>query len=441
MRAAVPSYVTAAFETAPPGHRYRLYLPAWNDKWLMEKGKKPKDGESSKKDVIAATAKALDKSGYPELAGRLVERQRAVARSLGDAVLTIDTRSTAPFVTGVGAEHPLETGFAFLDPYGAPYLPGSSVKGVLRRAAEELTLFEPGSGWTLADVWWLFGFDATSAFIGRGQMDAPAPAMETIAQEWRAAYDKACTTLTPEIARAFLDAAAGPKPELPAPWRDDPVGFLRSLGSNTVDAERHARALHLAGSLRFWDVIVVPPGNSLRVDIMNPHHWNYYLPEKRSTAEAPGDFRPPRPIFFLAIPPGARFTFFVELAGIGSLPQAIRERWRDLLRGAIEHACTYLGFGAKTAVGYGALEVEVPAERPSGPSALERLLKELEALPQARLHGAIGPLVRRALELTEPSDQREAAKAIVKKYTLKEARKKAKDKEEWKRILTLAEET
>jgi CRISPR-associated protein Cmr6 len=41
-------------------------------------------------------------------------------------------------VTGVGSEHPLENGFTFDRSIGAPYFPGSGVKGMCRAAARDL---------------------------------------------------------------------------------------------------------------------------------------------------------------------------------------------------------------------------------------------------------------------------------------------------------------
>ena len=43
-------------------------------------------------------------------------------------------------------EHPLENGFAFLQPYGLPYLAGSGVKGVLRQTARLLAENAFGEG-------------------------------------------------------------------------------------------------------------------------------------------------------------------------------------------------------------------------------------------------------------------------------------------------------
>lgn len=40
--------------------------------------------------------------------------------------------SDAPFVTGTGLPHPVENGFVFHHTYGVPYLPASSIKGMIR---------------------------------------------------------------------------------------------------------------------------------------------------------------------------------------------------------------------------------------------------------------------------------------------------------------------
>ena len=41
-------------------------------------------------------------------------------------------RTTSRFVTGLGRRHPVENGFAWHSTLGVPYLPGSSVKGMVR---------------------------------------------------------------------------------------------------------------------------------------------------------------------------------------------------------------------------------------------------------------------------------------------------------------------
>ena len=58
---------------------------------------------------------------------RLIDRRGGRA-----AVFTTESR----FVTGLGRSHPVENGFAWHPTLGTPYLPGSSVKGMVRSWAE-----------------------------------------------------------------------------------------------------------------------------------------------------------------------------------------------------------------------------------------------------------------------------------------------------------------
>ncbi|HEX7185879.1 MAG TPA: type III-B CRISPR module RAMP protein Cmr6 [Thermoanaerobaculia bacterium] len=67
-----------------------------------------------------------------ELEALLARREAALAQ-LG--VATVDLFTQTRLVVGLGLPHPTETGFLFDRLTGCPYLPGSSVKGLLRAAA------------------------------------------------------------------------------------------------------------------------------------------------------------------------------------------------------------------------------------------------------------------------------------------------------------------
>ena len=177
--AAVPHYLGQDFNEAPPGHRFGLYFDAWDRQWQIPDTEK----REALKRVIPLT------NGHRALLGGLRERQRALADAAGDSVWRLPAQSIAPFMTGLGNEHPLENGFAFLNPYGLPYLPGSGVKGVLRRAAEELALgfYGDTGGWDIASLWWLFGFEPNSVYL-IGPSDRMPPAQREEAQRWQDAY-------------------------------------------------------------------------------------------------------------------------------------------------------------------------------------------------------------------------------------------------------------
>lgn len=249
----------------------------------------------------------------------LVARQQlSSTSSCADALLSIEAIATAPFTTGLGNEHPLENGFAFLNPYGLPYLPGSGVKGVLRQAARELASGDWGDS---------TGWSADKTFV--------------------------LTAGRERILLSMIDVLFG----------------LESANGNTQ---------HVRGALSFWDVIPQIRGDSLMVDVMTPHQSHYYQPKREGKAgnsDTPHDSGQPNPISFLTVPPGSGFAFHVccDLAHLKQLaPElAVDGRWKTLLATAFEHAFAWLGFGAKTAVGYGAMQED--------PKAKERELARQQA--------------------------------------------------------------
>jgi CRISPR-associated protein Cmr6 len=131
---------------------------------------------------------------------------------------------------------------------------------------------------------------------------------------------------------------------------------------------------HVRGALGFWDVIPQIKSDSLVVEIMTPHQGHYYQqkPDRRSGGSVtPHESGQPNPISFLTVPPGSGFTFHVvcdhmhlrrlapDLVEFG--PDG-KPAWKALLTAAFEHAFEWLGFGAKTAVGYGAMRRDTAAE-------------------------------------------------------------------------------
>ena len=267
-QAAVPAYVGHDFSACPPGHRFNLYFPVWNAQWLLDK-------DEAK---AAALRKVLNLPPHTaSLLKQLSERQVRLVQALPEAqCCVIDALSTAPFATGLGLEHPIENGFSFLSPYGLPYLAGSSVKGVLRRAAEELR------------------------------------------DEGEASIDN-----------ALIDALFGPE--------------------NTPAARR--------GALTCWDVL--PQFDALTLEIMTPHQGHYL-----QGSDSPHDAGQPIPITFLAVPAGSRFRFVLRFDP-SPVPLACRAAladWQPLVRRIVQQAFDWLGFGAKTAVGYGAMGVDPEAQ-------------------------------------------------------------------------------
>ncbi len=178
--AAVPGYLQKEnLSKASPALRFGMYLELWginskSEQRLWEThdvnyrrtgtDKQEKPSQDSNKQPSLEKVVQLNRFDL-DLMNRFNKRQQAVFDRLpnDDTKHRLIAQSTAPFTTGLGNEHPLENGFAFLNPYGLSYLPGSGVKGVVRRAAEELAGIAPGicwedeSGWTAEAIDILFG--------------------------------------------------------------------------------------------------------------------------------------------------------------------------------------------------------------------------------------------------------------------------------------------
>lgn len=92
------------------------------------------DDHSAAKELLNHIAQ----SQVPEMYQKAFERWR---ESLKDAVWLEATTKT-PLAIGLGNASPIENGLAIHHTYGVPYLPGSALKGLLRRAAERFGLSE-----------------------------------------------------------------------------------------------------------------------------------------------------------------------------------------------------------------------------------------------------------------------------------------------------------
>lgn len=305
--AAVPRYLGENFSTAAPGHRFGMYLKLWgvesrsrealwttHDVNYRTTGQQREERSFKDENKTQALKEALKLTDADKRSMKaLADRQKALATVLAASgqLLRLEAKAVAPFSTGLGNEHPLENGFAFLNPYGLPYLPGSGVKGVLRQAARELACGTWGGsqGWDEPSITALFGREGDDG-----------------------------------------------------------------------DTE------HQRGALSFWDVIPQLAGDTLKVEVMTPHQTHYY-----QNGATPHESGSPNPINFLAVPPESGFAFHVQcnlpflksLAKRGLAPELVEDnRWQSLIRSALELAFEWLGFGAKTAVGYGAM-MEDPAAR------------------------------------------------------------------------------
>ena len=348
--AAVPRYVGQDFSSASPGLRFGMYLPVWgvnrqtgellwstSDIDHVVRGQERQERPIKVENKVSALQQAtrLNASDKATMAA-LAQRQAAMAQTAAH-LLALDAIATAPFTTGLGNEHPLENGFAFLNPYGLPYLAGSGIKGVLRQAARELASGDWGDshGWEQEKI----------HLLERKKK--------------------------PAIALTVLDVLFG----------------------READSGDNRDSDHVRGALSFWDTLPQIPGDHLAVDIMTPHQGHYYQQKtdrKTGDSTSPHDSGQPIPISFLTLPPGTRFAFYAQcdLAHLQRLAPDLAHdnRWQQLLTAAFEHAFEWLGFGAKTAVGYGAMQVDSTALKRREHQAAElRAQAEREEAERQRL--------------------------------------------------------
>jgi len=119
---------------ANPGLVFNKFV----DKW--PKVKPPEDKcPADKSNGLGERKKAwlqefTDTTATPDTTAQ-ADRLKRLAEALGGQAR--DFTATAPFVTGMGLPHPVENGFAWHHSFGCPWLPGSSVKGLVRAWAEQ----------------------------------------------------------------------------------------------------------------------------------------------------------------------------------------------------------------------------------------------------------------------------------------------------------------
>jgi len=115
---------------------YDKYCNQWDDQWHL--------APERKRAWLAQVTG--NKVGDPALLASCVERLADLVTLSQGRLMFLRTRER--FVTGLGRAHPLENGFAWHPLLGVPYLPGSSLKGLVRTWA---------GCWAGADTSRLFG--------------------------------------------------------------------------------------------------------------------------------------------------------------------------------------------------------------------------------------------------------------------------------------------
>lgn len=145
-----------SIETPHPGLVFDKFVDTWK---IMADGQQcavqdpesknasPKLKLGSKRAWLEETIKLVNdhKAALQDNLEKLVARQEKLVTSLGGECIPVKTDWR--FVSGLGNGHPFETGFIWHRTLGVPYLPGSSVKGLMRAWAD------PKKGWGDEENW------------------------------------------------------------------------------------------------------------------------------------------------------------------------------------------------------------------------------------------------------------------------------------------------
>lgn len=132
-----PLYQGLAPSTAIPGHA-GLWYEKYCDQWRITEGALPKwdlkakDKRAPKADWINTVVAGSHSIGSP--VEKLLTEHHARLASLctpGHSMQQVFS-TTSRLVIGMGQDHPVENGFLWHPTLGVPYIPGSSIKGMLR---------------------------------------------------------------------------------------------------------------------------------------------------------------------------------------------------------------------------------------------------------------------------------------------------------------------
>jgi CRISPR-associated protein Cmr6 len=224
---------------------------------------------------------------FPKIAQRQIAIANDVYLDSYNQCFTLESN----MALGIGGSSVFETGFTLHHVYGCPYIPATSIKGIVR-------------SWIIVE---LFGGSEKDAVADKGFCDIFG-----------------CTAEVEVI-----------------------IEGKRSKGKSWYESEKKGDG-DRQGTVVFMDAFSTNQPE-VKEDIMNPHYPKYY-----TGTFAPTDFQSPNPINFLTVSNttflfviGAK-TFEPILSGIfkGRTPLDVAKEW-------LNKALTGHGIGAKTAIGYG----------------------------------------------------------------------------------------
>ena len=347
--AALPEYIARRDLTeASPGMRFGIYLPIWveradQERYVREAARKRSPQAKELKGI-------LENQGMDAAIGHMQRRQRSFPR-----LWNLDKRASHRIwreVTKLG-EADLLCVEALVDRQELLASAARAGEAMLTLDARAIAPFTTGLGneHPLEN-----GFSFLWPY---GLPYLPGSGVKGVLRQ-------AARELAPDVGLEGIADWGGA-----ADWGSEAIDIL--FGSEDESAPRR-------GVLSFWDVIPRISGRNLAVEVMTGHQKHYF-----QDGRSPHESGQPNPIRFLTLPPGSRFTFHVACNEpfLRRIAPGLAEggRWKTLLEQAFRHAFDWLGFGAKTAVGYGAMEAD---PRGAEDRAERREAAEKQAIKAAR---------------------------------------------------------
>lgn len=343
-------------------------------------------------DVLGGTRAEVYENWYR----RYFEALEAVGVRRPDTVIA--GRTLWRLVSGLGTNPALEIGLYLHPLYGFPYLPGSSVRGLVRHVAEMALLDQEVDHGNIQPL--LDRARCLKALLGSLTVEPLEP---------KAGDSQPAETT--ETARRYLARLAK------EPGRSD---------EEKAEIDKLLNQ-HTGGMVTFYDAVPSPrQDNVLGLDIINPHYPKYY---NSQGGVPPSDDQNPNPIFFLTVSPEIEFCFPFRIDEVPSKPfqdPAGEERARnlgstrqedllELVQGWVLSGLTESGAGAKTSAGYGYFQM--------GDVEEEEAIESTDSGSQAQAPGAqpeepAVDFLTRIQQTVKPSAQAAPSPRPRKKATL-----------------------
>lgn len=233
--------------------------------------------------------------------GKIANRMWHIAEKTTTQAQKIVMQPQWRFASGLGGESVYETGITLHHVYGIPYIPASSVKGVVRSWII-LNKFGNKEEDAIRDEWFIDLFGCPDKIVNdRGK--------------FKSKYD-----------REEKDRKDDSDPD------KKNIGIMRK------------------GNIVFFDAFPTKE-QTIEADIMNPHYPEYYAGKK-----PPTDFQNPIPVLFLTVAKTPfQFIFGYQKATEHTAFEN-GEKMMQKIEQYLREALTQHGIGAKTAVGYGYMQ-------------------------------------------------------------------------------------